>query len=174
MDTTYTFDPANAWPTATAAVASHIGKRFSGVFTTEEIKDIIGDVVCKMWNAHESYDPSRKLFSWVWRIAQNTILDAVADKNRRRGISGDIESVGGNVYVLPVPNYAVDDDLIYAEAEKQFVDVLKNARDKRIFYYLLDGLDNKEIARREGISDNAAGLAVFHLRKRLTPLKGSA
>ena len=51
--------------------------------------------------------------------------------------------------------------------EEQFLDVIKNAREKRILNYLLDGLSNQEIAQREGISASAATMAVFHLRQRL-------
>ena len=162
----YTFDPASAWPTATAAVAGFIGKRYAGVFTAPDIEDIISAVVTDMWQYRESFDPNRKLFSWAWRIAQNEVLDAVKYKNRRWGISGDIERASGNVYTLPTPEYT-DDNLIRSQVEEQFLDVIKSAREKRILQYLLDGLGNQEIAQREGITANAAAMAVFHLRQRL-------
>ena len=162
----YTFDPASAWPTATAAVAGFIGKRYAGVFTAQDIEDIIAAVVTDMWQYRDSFDPSRKLFSWAWRIAQNEVLDALTYKNRRRGISGDIERISGKVYTLPTQEYT-DDNLIRSQVEEQFLDAIKNAREKRILHYLLDGLSNQEIAQREGITASAATMAVFHLRQRL-------
>ena len=162
----YTFDPASAWPTATAAVAGFIGKRYAGVFTAQDIEDIISSVVTDMWQYRESFDPTRNLFSWTWRIAQNDVIDAVTYKNRRLAISGDIERVNGTVYTLPTPEYA-DDNLIRSQVEEQFLDVIKSAREKRILHYLLDGLSNQEIAQREDITVSAATMAVFHLRQRL-------
>lgn len=95
---------------ATRVVASQIGKRYAGVFTAEDIDDIVATVVCKMWEARASFDPEKgKVFSWVWRIAQNAILDAMA---KHRGISVDIEKVGGGTYELPVPENAGDSELL--------------------------------------------------------------
>ena len=162
----YSFDPASAWPTATAAVVGFIGKRYAGVFTAQDIEDIISAVVTDMWQYRESFDTTRKLFSWAWRIAQNEVLDAVTYKNRRLAISGDIARVNGTVYTLPTPEYT-DDNLIRSQVEEQFLDVIKSAREKRILHYLLDGLSNQEIAQREGITVSAATMAVFHLRQRL-------
>ena len=161
-----TFNPADAWALATRAVTSFIGKRYAGVFTAEDIEDIVTNVVSKMWEARASFDPAKgKLFSWVWRIAQNATLDAVADKARRRGISGDFEKVGGGVVALPTPDYAADDELILNDTVEHYLGKLKSDRDKRIFLYLCDGLKGPEIAEREGITRQAAYMAVFHLRK---------
>lgn len=91
-------NPADFWSMATRVVASQIGKRYAGVFTAEDIDDIVAVVVCKMWEARASFNPEKgKVFSWVWRIAQNAILDAVDAMAKHRGISVDIEKVGGGV-----------------------------------------------------------------------------
>ena len=55
-------NPADFWPMATKAVASYIGKRYSGVFTSEDIDDIIATVVTKMWEARASFDPAKGQF----------------------------------------------------------------------------------------------------------------
>jgi RNA polymerase sigma-70 factor (ECF subfamily) len=166
-------NPTDFWPMATKAVASYIGKRYARVFSAQDIDDIIGDVVCKMWQARASFDPAKgQLFSWVWRIAQNTILDAVDAKSKRLGISGDIEKKGGGTYELPVPEYAVYDQFICDDKLEYYISELKSERDKRFLLYLADGLKSDEIARREGLTTKQVYMVVFHLRQRLRGLAG--
>ena len=168
------FNPADCWPMASGAVKSIIKERYNGVFTKEDIEDIISLVVTKMWAARDSFDPAKgKLFSWVWRIARNVILDTVNEIIRKSAVSGDIEKVSVEVYRLPFAGKA-DDELVCNDTLEAFHASLVIARDKRILFYLLEGLGNDEIAKREGISPNAAGLAVFHLRKKLDKVRGSA
>ena len=158
---------------ATKAVASYIGKRYARVFSAQDIDDIIGDVVCKMWQARASFDPAKgQFFSWVWRIAQNTILDAVDAKVKRLGINGDIEKKGGGTYELPIPEYAVDDQLVCDDTVEYYLSELKNPRDKRFLLYLVEGLNSDEIAKREEIPVKQVYTIVCRLRKYLRGLAG--
>ena len=169
-----TFDPAQIWPMATKAVANYVGKHFASFFTSQDIEDIVSVVATRMWEHRNSYNPAKgTLFSLIWVISHNAVLDAVAEKDRRRGISGDIERGSGQVLTLPAPGH-VDDDLVEEDVLNGFLAKLKSERDERILFYLLEGLDNREIAKREGISESAAAMAVFHLRQRLRNHKGSA
>ena len=167
-------NPADCWPMATAAVKSILKEHYTGVFTKEDVEDIVSVVVTKMWAARHSYDTAKgKLFSWAWKIARNVILDAVNDKIHKSTVSGDFEKVSGPVHRLPFAG-KTDDELICDDTLEAFHESLAIVRDKRILFYLIEGLSNDEIAKREGISPNAAGLAVFHLRKKLDKVKGSA
>lgn len=173
MTNSSSLNPAECWPTATAAVKS-IVKNYPGVFTNEDVEDLISAVVTKMWAAKNLYDPEKgKLYSWAWKIARNVIFDAVKEKIRKSSVSGDIERVSDNVYRLPFAGNA-DDELVCDDTAETFYTSLENARDRRILFYLLQGLDNAEIAEREGITPNAAAMAVFHLRQKLRKRKGSA
>lgn len=166
-------NPADFWPTATKAVASYIGKRYSGVFTADDIDDIIATVVTKMWEARASFDPAKgQFFSWVWRIAQNCILDAVDAKFKRLGISGDIEKVGGGIYRLPDSQCTADNQLFCDDRLDYYLGELKSERDKRFLLYLADGLDSDEIAKREDIPVKQVYVVVCRLRQRLRGLAG--
>ena len=166
-------NPADFWPMATKAVASYIGKRYSGVFTSEDIDDIIATVVTKMWEARASFDPAKgQFFSWVWRISQNCILDAVDAKFKRLGISGDFEKVGSGTYRLPDSQFRADDELLSDDRLDYYLGELKSARDKRFLLYLADGLDSDEIAQREDIPVKQVYMVVFRLRQRLKGLAG--
>ena len=131
----------------------------------------MANVVTRAWGSRTQFDPARgKLYSWVWKVSRNAVLDAVDDKDRRRGISGDTERNGGRVYALPIPEYAADDETVCNDTVDTFLSCLDKERDRRILLYLLDGLDAEEISRRENISINAARIAVFYLRRRLRGL----
>ena len=153
------FNPADFWPTAAKAVASYIGKRYAGVFSAEDIEDIVGKVVCKMWAAAPTPSPF-------------PTLDAVDAQAKRRGITGDIEKVGGGTYPLPIPNYAADDELLCDDKVEYYLHELKNERDKRFLLYLIDGLGYDEIAKRENLTASQVYMVVFRLRQRLKGLAG--
>lgn len=170
MESFSSFNSAELRPMATKAVVSYIGKCFAGRFTQEDIEDIVSDVVMKAWDKRGSYDPVKgTLFSWIWKIGRNTVLDAVAAKERRRGIMVDIDAVSARA-ILSAEH--ADDELIRDDIETGFLERLKSERDRRIYDYLQLGLGDKDIAKREGITDNAAALAVYHLRKKLGRMAG--
>ena len=170
MESFSSFNPAELRPMATKAVVSYIGKCFAGRFTQEDIEDIVSDVVMKAWDKRGSYDPVKgTLFSWIWKIGRNTVLDAVAAKERRRGIMVDIDAVSARA-ILSAEH--ADDELIRDDIETGFLERLKSERDRRIYDYLQLDLSDKDIAKREGITDNAAALAVYHLRKKLGRMAG--
>ena len=170
MESFSSFNPAELRPMATKAVVSYIGKCFAGRFTQEDIEDIVSDVVMKAWDKRGSYDPIKgTLFSWIWKIGRNTVLDAVAAKERRRGIMVDIDAVSARA-ILSAEH--ADDELIRDDIETGFLERLKSERDRRIYDYLQLDLSDKDIAKREGITDNAAALAVYHLRKKLGRMAG--
>ena len=170
MESFSSFNSAELRPMATKAVVSYIGKCFAGRFTQEDIEDIVSDVVMKAWDKRGSYDPAKgQLFSWIWKIGRNTVLDAVAAKERRRGIMVDIDDFSARA-ILSAEH--TDDYLICDDIETGFLERLKNERDRRIYDYLQLGLDNKEIAKREGITENAASIAIHRLRKRLDRMAG--
>ena len=166
-------NPNDFWSMATKAVASFTHNRYQGMFTAEDLEDIVATVVCKMWEARESFDPAKgRVFSWVWRIAQNTILDTVDAKAKRLGISNHFEKVNGGVHVLPIPEYSADDQLICEDKVEYYLSELKSERDKRYLLYLVDGLDADEIAQRENIPVQNVYTVVFRLRQRLRKLAG--
>ena len=58
---------------AAKAVRSYVNSHFGGFFSEDDIQDIISEVVKRMWKARDTFDPSRKFFSWLWKISQNAV-----------------------------------------------------------------------------------------------------
>ena len=62
---------------------------------------------------------------------------------------------------------SADSELLRDEFVEELHNRLRQERDKRILLYLAQDLDYEEIAEREGLTKQAAYMAVFHVRQRL-------
>lgn len=160
--------PKDYWTVATKAVRGYVSKKFGGFFAEADIEDLVAEVVTRMWNARATFDPNRgEEFTWIWAIAKNVVNDAAMAKRKREDIGGcwddDVtETVNGMV-----GDDFADRELLRDELVESLYDRLRQERDRRILLYLAEDLDYEEIAEREGLTKQAAYMAVFHLRQRL-------
>ena len=156
------------WTIAAKAVGSYVGKKFTGFFSNADKEDIVADVVTRMWRARESYDPAKaEVFTWVWAIAKNAVNDAANDKRKRENIGGRWDDDADKEANRMVSDDSADSELLRDELVEDLHDRLRLERDKRILLYLAQDLDYEEIAEREGLTKQAAYMAVFHVRQRL-------
>ncbi|MBQ6177314.1 MAG: sigma-70 family RNA polymerase sigma factor [Bacteroidales bacterium] len=160
--------PKDYWEMAAKAVKAYANKTFACFFTEAEVEDIVAEVVTKMWRARESYNPDKgTVFGWVWTIAKNAVNDAARAKRKREDVGGcwndDVEKLAEGI----VADDRADRQLLMDEVVEKMYNRLKQERDKRILLYLVDGLDNEEIAEREGLTKQGACMAVYHVRRRL-------
>lgn len=156
------------WTIAEKAVGSHVGKKFTGFFSNADKEDIVADVVTRMWRARESYDPAKaEVFTWVWAIAKNAVLDAAMDKCKRANINGSWDDNADKQANRMFSDDSADSEILRNELVEDLNERLRLERDKRILLYLAQDFDYEEIAEREGISKQAAYMAVFHLREKI-------
>ena len=77
---------------AAKAVHGFVNKKFSGFFSEEEVEDLVSEVVMKMWKGRNAFDPSKgKVFTWVWTIAKNVVLDEAVREANRKSVREDKE-----------------------------------------------------------------------------------
>lgn len=152
---------------ATKAVRAYVNRYFNGFFSEDDMKDLTSEVVTRMWKAGETYNAAKgELFTWVWTIAKNAVKDAAEAKSRKDVLTDSIDDAADRVYSLVDADEA-DKELLHDELVECLLDSLKQERDKRFLLWLLEGLDSKEIAEREGISPKKVYMAMYHLRERL-------
>ena len=160
--------PKDYRTTAAKAVRSYVSKHFSGVFSSDDIEDIVSDVVMRMWSGRESFDPEKgKEFSWIWTIAKNAVMDAADAKMKRLLISGAMDETAMHRMENMVGADDADREILHEETADDLLGRLRQERDKRILLYLMQDLEAEEIARREGLSVSAVYMAVYHVRRRL-------
>lgn len=150
---------------AAKAVRSYVNSHFGGFFSEDDIQDIISEVVKRMWKARDTFDPSRKFFSWLWKISQNAVLDAAELKRRRDGVIDSLDE-DEHVHTLVAENRA-DWDINGSQLLDQWMRMLRQERDKRLLQWMIEGLEPKEIADKEGLTVKQVYMAVYHLRERL-------
>lgn len=156
---------------ASKAVLPYVNSKFPKFFSEEEKEDIISDVTLRMWRARDSYDSNKgALSTWVGKIAKNAVFTAAEAKWRRSDISAVIEEADSDdcTYInnLKGDDYA-DKDILFEELQEGLFSKLRGERDQRFLAWQIDGLDAKEMAKREGISVSNVYMVLFHMRKRL-------
>ena len=157
---------------ANKTVKGFVNKKFPNFFSNDDIKDIVQDTVCRMWEKRDTYDPEKgTAFAWAWTIAKNKVLDAAAAKARRTGLFARFEDgeipVDCEPYMVDANDYLADSELLYNERVDGLFNTLTSDRDKLLLAWVMDGLDNKEIAERLGVSVNTVYMATYHMRERL-------
>ena len=151
------------------AVRGFVNRVFPTFFRHEDVEDMVQETSIKAWQAADSYDPSRSLFNWLWTIAKNVVLTQAKrlKRERDRFISFDSLDSGDLGLSDERLEQPADACLLTDELQEFFLLNLPRERDRQIFGYLLDGLDDGEIAHRLEISKPAAYTAVCRVRSQL-------
>ena len=161
-------------PVADRAVRPYTGRVFAGFFSEDDIIDMVGEVVSRMWENRDKFDESRGTVSaWVGKIAKNVVLDAVRIEKRRRSSFSSaplverVDEDGNAVGFVPVAGDETDALAIAHDTERVFRESVSAGRDTRLLNGLLNDLDDSEIAAAEGVGTPTVQTAKCRLRKRL-------
>lgn len=97
---------------AISLLYDHYGDALYGVavkVTKDEAlaKDVLQNAFVKIWKKADNYDVSKaRLFTWLFRVVQNTAIDAVRSRQRKQ--AKEIQTNDSNVYHLPTTELAID------------------------------------------------------------------
>lgn len=70
-------------------------------------KDVLQNAFVKIWKKADNYDPSKaRLFTWLFRVVQNTAIDAVRSRQRKQ--TKEVQTNDSNVYHIPTTQLAID------------------------------------------------------------------
>ena len=126
----------------------------------DDAADISQTVFIKAYRKLGTFDPSRKFFSWLYRIAVNESINFVKRKNRSFSVEGDL----GESRSSPASDYAqieagdqIQRALVQLKLEYRIVVVLK--------YFLQ--LSYAEICEIAGIPEKTDKSRLFTARKQL-------
>ena len=79
-------------------------------------QDVLQDSFVKIWKNAHKYDAEKaRLFTWLFRVVQNTAIDAV--RSRQRKTKKEIQTQDSNVYHIPTTTLAVEHLDIQAHAD---------------------------------------------------------
>lgn len=159
---------------AERAVLAFTRTVFTGFFSEDDIRDLVSDVVLRMWEKRGQYDESRGTVSaWVNAIARNAVLDASKREKRRRALFSStplgerVDDDGDVVGYDPAASDETDAQAIAHDTERALRESVPTGRNARLFEGLRLGYDAPELAETEGVSTPVIHTAVCRLRGRL-------
>ena len=162
------------WPMAERAVLAYTRNVLAGLFSKDDIQDLVSEVVLRMWANRDRYDESRgTVAAWVYTIARNVVLDASKREKRRRALFSSVplgeclDDDGGVVGLDPVASDETDAQAIARDTERVLRGSVSVGRDGRLLDGLILGCDASTLAAAEGVDTPVIHTAVCRLRRRL-------
>ncbi|WP_170254474.1 RNA polymerase sigma factor [Phaeodactylibacter luteus] len=123
--------------------------------------DLAQDISIQVWRSLSNYDPSRKLSTWVYRVALNVALS-----HQRKEVRRKQQAAGLNDGWPPKPDPASP---LQAERVQQLQDWIRRLPplDRALMLLHLDAFSHQEIAAALGISASNAGTKISRLKARM-------
>jgi RNA polymerase sigma factor (sigma-70 family) len=128
--------------------------------TPEDRDDLFQEIAVRLLSAARNYDPTRKLSTWVYRVALNVAIDFHRQRLRRRkvllGFEGDGQSTSEH-------DRAADEQL---RELRELLERLTEV-DRALLLLHLDGNSYREIGEVIGISETNVGTRLSRLKRTL-------
>jgi RNA polymerase sigma-70 factor (ECF subfamily) len=130
----------------------------------DEREDLFQEIAVRLLSAARHYDPTRKLSTWIYRVALNVAIDSYRKRRQQSkeqlGFDGDLEA-------------ASDQDPVVAEQLRELRALLERQTevDRALLLLHLDGNTHREIGEALGFSESNVGTRLNRLK---TSLRQSA
>lgn len=138
---------------------SFIHKRVSDDFIAE---DILQEVFLKIHTGIEKIRDNTKIRSWVYRIARNTVIDHYRTDKIEEDLPAEIPVPGGE--------FREGSQEVLSRGIKALISLLPDIYRDALMLTEFEGLDQKELARRMGLSHPGARSRVQRGREMLKKL----
>ena len=124
----------------------------------EDARDVTQNAFVRAYLKLDTYDPSRKFFSWLYRIAVNQSLNARRDRRSHEPLEEGIEAERGSD---PVERFETS-----GRVQAGLMALSKEYREVIVMRYFAD-LSYEEIAEAVGIPEKTVKSRLFSARQRL-------
>ncbi|PCH68358.1 MAG: hypothetical protein COC06_09665 [Bacteroidales bacterium] len=114
-----------------------------------DAEDVVQDVILRLWKSNSNFNSTKALTSYLFFSVKNASLNAIRNDSKWSNI--DI-----NHYDIKIDDKSIDQVLIEEEYYRQIhlaINKLGPER-KRVILLSMEGLSNKEIAEKTGVSVN--------------------
>ena len=128
----------------------------------EDRKDLIQDVIIKLWQSFDKYDNKYKLSTWMYRIALNTAISHYRSSFKRQTSTVSIHDM--------LIDFADENDRFELDNNVQQLYRFINRFDemnKALMILYLDGNSYKDIAEVLGISETNVATKINRLKQQL-------
>ena len=116
-------------------------------------EDVVQDVFLKLWKSNASFNSIKALTSYLYLSVKNTSLNAIRNDSKLSDI--DI-STNSDVRSMRIEDKSIEQILIEEEYYRQIYNAIGklSAARKNVILLSMEGLANKEVAEKAGISIN--------------------
>ncbi len=146
----------NVWQEFNIKLKQFIIKR---VRDEQSAEDILQDVFVKIHTHIDMLRDGHKLQSWIYQITRNAVYDYYRDQRITAGITETLD--------LPEEEDEDDVERMLALSLKGMIDCLPNAYRQALILTEYEGLTQKELASRLGLSFSGAKSRVQRAREKL-------
>jgi RNA polymerase sigma-70 factor (ECF subfamily) len=139
-----------------------------------EPKDLVSDILIRVYNNLHKYNRLYSLSTWVYNIARNYLID-VYRKNKTNIRAVSIDEIDEQEIIDRTEHDNIVDRIIKKDDIEKCRVCIKslNKKDQRIiFLKYYEGLNSKEIALIEGISHNTVRQRLMTIRSHIRKLLG--
>jgi RNA polymerase sigma-70 factor (ECF subfamily) len=126
---------------------------------TEDRKDLVQEIVLKLWKSFDSYDERFKYSTWIYRIALNTAISFYRKEKSRKAITNPFSEILFNVADFK-DNKQIEESTIFLN---QFISELKEL-DKALMLLYLEEKSHKEMAEIIGISETNVATKISRIK----------
>jgi len=126
----------------------------------DEREDLFQEIAVRLLSAARNYDSTRKLSTWIYRVALNVAIDFHRQRCRRSrehlGFARELETASGQ-------------DRVLTEQLRELRELLEHQSeaDRALLLLHLDGNSHSEIGEVLGISESNVGTQLSRLKKSL-------
>jgi len=150
-----------------------IGLVYRFIGNSSEAEDLAQEVFVRIYRARETYRPTAKFSTWMFRIAANVGLNALRDRAHRRD-DVSVEQLAGDdrgPYTIADPEACTPDHLMdRSELQSRVQDAIRELPEKQQLAVVLnkyEGLSYADIARTMGCTTMAVKSLLARARENL-------
>jgi RNA polymerase sigma factor (sigma-70 family) len=126
---------------------------------TEDRKDLVQEIVLKLWKSFDNYDEHFKHSTWIYRIALNTAISFYRKEKTRKAITNPFSESLFNVADFE-DNKQIEESTIFLN---QFISELKEL-DKAVMLLYLEEKSHKEMAEIMGITETNVATKIGRIK----------
>lgn len=130
----------------------------------EDARDATQNTFIRAYERLESFDPERRFFSWIYRIAVNESLNLRRARRPQEALGTSIEVAGGQAEAVEAGETA-------ARVERAIAQLSEEYREVVVLRYFGE-LSYEEIGEAVGVPEKTVKSRLFSARQRLAGLLG--
>ena len=133
----------------------------------EDARDVTQNAFIRAYEHLDSFDPDRRFFSWIYRIAVNESLNLRRTRRPQEELGVGLQAAGGQAEAIK----AIEAHETSARVEQALGRLTEEYREVIVLHYFAE-LSYEEISHAIGVPEKTVKSRLFSARQRLAGLLG--